>query len=100
MKNTTKPPSHLSEEAKKRWHKIFAEIDVADTAAVLLLDTLFEQWDRMQEARRAIAKDGATVAGRFGLKASPWVSIERDAAATVTRCWRLLGFDQQPPEGR
>jgi P27 family predicted phage terminase small subunit len=96
MKNAAKPPAHLSEDAKEKWRKIFAEIEI-DTAAVLLLDTMMEAWDRMQQARAAIAKDGATVAGRFGLKASPWISIERDAGATVTRCWRLLGFDQAPP---
>jgi P27 family predicted phage terminase small subunit len=96
MKNAPKPPSDLSDEAKKVWKKIIAEIEI-DTAAVLLLDVMMQAWDRMQEARAAIAKDGATVTGRFGLKASPWTAIERDSAATVTRCWRLLGFDQAPP---
>ena len=91
-----RPPAHLTVEAKKLWQRIFDENEV-DEAALLLLNTLCEQWDRMTEARAAIAKDGAVCRDRFGQsKASPWISIERDAAATMTRCWRLLGFDQVP----
>ena len=96
MKNAPKPPVDLTGDAKKIWKQIFAEIEV-DTPAVLLLNLMMASWDRWQQARAAITKDGCTVTGRFGVKASPWMAIERDSAATVTRCWRLLGFDQAPP---
>ena len=89
MKNTAKPPADLSDAGKKLWKQIFAEIEI-DAAGALLLDTLVRSFDRMMEARAAIAKDGCVVVGRYGPKASPWAQIERDAAATLTRCWRLL----------
>jgi P27 family predicted phage terminase small subunit len=93
-----KPPKDLSKEAKALWRQIFSEVEL-DSAALLLLNLMCQSWDRMAEARAAIAKEGAVIAGRFaGTKvANPWCGIERDSAATVTRAWRLLGFDLQPP---
>ena len=93
------PPQDLSNEAKTIWRRIADEVDVSDQAALLLLGLLCQSWDRWQQARKAIAADGAVQTDRFGQqKPTPWVGIERDALAGLTRCWRLLGFDQQPPE--
>jgi P27 family predicted phage terminase small subunit len=91
-------PKHLSTAAKKLYREISDEIDVSDTAASLLLQTLCEQFDRMNEARGILAKDGVVIDDRFGQKrAHPACAIEKDAIAALTRCWRLLGFDQVPP---
>ena len=91
------PPAELSPEARQLWQQIFEEVEL-DTAAVLILNTTMRQWDRAQEARKAIAKEGAVVPGRFpGMtRANPWCQIERDATAALMRGWRLLGFDQVP----
>jgi phage terminase small subunit len=98
-----KPPSDLSKEGRALWHQIYDAVEL-DAAALVLLDTMCQQWDRVQEARRAIAKQGAVVPGRFAgtFVANPWSQIERDSAAAVMRAWRLLGFDQEPtgPVGR
>jgi phage terminase small subunit len=89
-----KPPGDLTPEGKQLWRRIYDEIDV-DEPARLLLDTLCRQFCRMEEAREAIAKEGAVSKDRFGqYKPSPWVAIERDSSASMMRAWRLLGFDQ------
>ena len=98
----TKPPRDLSPEGKKLWYRIFASSDM-DEPAVILLDSLCRSWDRVQQARAIIARDGPvliekTAAGNEKTRMHPACQIERDAAATMMRAWRLLGFDQQPPE--
>src|SRR5579859_5336336 len=97
-----KPPSDLSPDAKKLWRQIYDVSDM-DPAAVVMLDSLCEQWDRVREARKLVAKDGLviqekTAAGNTHHRANPAVAIERDSMALVVRCWKALGFDQQPPE--
>jgi|SRR5579863_5198665 P27 family predicted phage terminase small subunit len=90
-----KPPTHLSAPAKKIWKAIVDEY-VIDSAAELVLTTMLEARDRREEARALIAKDGAYTVNRFkAVTVHPAVAVERDAAAVLTRCWRLLGFDQE-----
>jgi P27 family predicted phage terminase small subunit len=93
---TSKPPAHLSAAARALFRSVCDEIEL-DAAALLLLVTMCEQFDRMHEARRILKRDGITTEDRFGQKRShPACIIERDAAAGMMRAWRLLGFDQAP----
>ena len=101
MNNEPKPPKHLSREAKALWRKIAAESDV-DAAGSVLLDVLAEAWDRMHQARQLIALEGCivrekTAAGNQKLRPHPAVAQEHQAAQTMMKAWRLLGYDQQPP---
>jgi P27 family predicted phage terminase small subunit len=92
----TKPPSYLSLASKKIWKAVHEDYEL-DLAADVVLTTLLEAHDRRQEARALIAKEGTYTKNRFGeTRAHPAVAVERDAAAVMTRCWRLLGFDQEP----
>ena len=91
-----KPPKSLTSAGRRLWREIAEESEL-DSAAVLLLNTLCEQFDRMNEARAILKRDGITAKDRFGqIKAHPAVSIEVNAIAAMTRCWRLLGYDQLP----
>lgn len=93
---TSKPPDHLTTASKSIWRTIFRDYQI-DSAAELLLVAVLEARDRREEARAAIAKDGAVQTDRFGQKKPhPSISIERDSATTMMRGWRLLGFDQEP----
>lgn len=88
-----KAPAHLSTESKRLWKSAFENYSIDDQAEMILLCGL-EARDRREQARQAIEKDGAVVLDRFQQqKPSPWVGIERDSAATLARCFRLLGFD-------
>jgi P27 family predicted phage terminase small subunit len=96
-----KPPSHLTSAGKKLWRDIAAETAELDAPARLLLQTLCEQHERMNEARMILAKEGIITTDRFDqTKPHPAISIEVNAIAAITRCWRLLGFDLQPPIGK
>ncbi len=99
MKNSSdpKPPKHLSSEAKKWWEQVVADYTIDDAAALVLL-TACEAFDRRREAREMLKKEGLVVQDRFGQpKPHPAASIERDAAATLLRAWRVLGLDVEPP---
>ena len=60
-----------------------------------LLQLAGEAWDRCQEAREAIARDGLIVltTGR----AHPAVAIERDSRLAFARLIRELDLDAEPP---
>ncbi len=53
-----------------------------------------EAWDRSEEAREILAKDGLTVVDRYGTpKAHPCVAIERDSRTAFFRGLRELALD-------
>lgn len=89
-------PSHLSPAARELWIAIVSEYRI-DQAAGLILATALESWDRREQARQALLRDGCVALDRFNQpKASPWCAIERDAALILHRSFRLLGMDQEP----
>ena len=88
-----KPPKHLSASARKLWQQLADEIEL-DAGGALMLTLLCEACDRRDQARAAIAKEGATYVDRFGQhKVSPWVAIERDSTLAVQRAYHALGLD-------
>ncbi len=92
-----KPAKDLSIEARKLWKRIAREI-VMDEPAVVLLNILCQEWDRLTEARQILKAKGIIVKDRFGQeKPHPACAVERDAVTAVSRAWRLLGFDLIPP---
>lgn len=96
---TIQPPKHLTPEGRKLWKTISDDVEL-DQPALLLLTTLCEAFDRMNQAREVLKRDGILVKDRFGQeKAHPACGIERDSSASLMRAWRLLGFDQAPPVG-
>jgi phage terminase small subunit len=54
-----------------------------------------EAWDRSQQAREAIAKEGLTVPS--GGRAHPAIAIERDSRLAFARLIRELDLDAEPP---
>jgi P27 family predicted phage terminase small subunit len=63
-----------------------------------LLQLACEAWDRAQQARAAIEREGLTIrTDEGGLKAHPAVGIERDSRLAVARFVRELDLDTEPP---
>jgi len=85
-------PAHLGSESRHFWRQIVRAYEL-EVHHVALLERACEALDRLAEARRAIAADGITVAGRSGPRAHPAVAIERDSRLAFARL-RELGLDR------
>lgn len=93
-----KPPEYLSAEIKA-WWKSVTDTYVLDAHHILLLTAACEAWDRMQEARKTIAVEGAYYADRHGNhKAHGAVAVERDSRVAFARLLRELDLDVDPPK--
>ena len=92
------PPAHLSADAQSWWRAV-----VTDYALELhhqrLLQSACESWDRMQQARQAIADHGGlTFTDPKGtIRAHPAVAMERDARISFARLVRELDLDTGAP---
>ena len=92
-----RPPTHLSREAKRWWRFIANEFEL-DEGNGLVLRAALESFDRLNQARKVLDKEGLTCLDRFGqVRARPEVSIERDARIGLLRGWRQLGLDLEAP---
>lgn len=89
-------PSHLTDKARAFWRSVLADYEL-EVHHLRILQAACEAMDRMDEARDAIAKDGAYVEGRFGPKAHPAIAVERDSRISMVRCLRELGLDLEVP---
>lgn len=88
-------PKHLSRPSKALYRRTVLDYGLEGEAHALeVLRLACEALDRCEEARQAIAKDGAIVPDRFGTpKAHPAVAIERDARVAAMRALRELSLD-------
>ncbi len=90
---TFKIPAHLRSETKRWVRQILADFDLESHHYRVLIRTA-EAWDRGEQAREAIGKDGITIPDRYGVaKAHPAVAIERDARMHFFRGVRELALD-------
>ncbi len=95
---TPKPPEYFTPEIKG-WWKLVVATYVLDAHHILLLTAACEAWDRMQEARKTIAVEGAYYADRHGNhKAHGAVAVERDSRVAFARLLRELDLDVDPPK--
>jgi phage terminase small subunit len=90
-----KPPAHLSPDATAFWNEVVMSYEL-EGHHLRLLQACAESWDRMQEARKVIAREGMTVPTNAGVKAHPAIAIERDAKQSFSRLLRELDLDFVP----
>ena len=84
------PPEHLSPAMASWWREV-TDIFELDQHDLLRLQTAAESWDRMVEARRAIAENGLTFTDPKGmLRSRPEIAIERDSRTSFLRALREL----------
>ena len=87
----------LSKEAHKLQLNILREYEISDGAGLAILKTALESFDRMNEAREIISKEGLQVCDRFGqLKAHPLLVIERDSRSQFLAALKQLNLDLEP----
>ena len=61
------------------------------------IENALQAFDRMEQARELMAKDGLVTTDRFGQsRAHPAYMIERDSRAAVLRGLKSIGLDLEP----
>lgn len=90
---TQDAPMHLSPDAAGWWLQVMAEYDL-EPHHVRLLTLAAEAWQRGQQARAILDRDGLTYIDRFDApKARPEVAVERDSRIAFARLLRELDLD-------
>jgi len=93
-------PAHLRTDTAKWWCAVHTDFAL-EPHHTRLLTLACEAFDRCQQARELIDRDGLTVpTGDGGLKAHPCIGIERDARLAFARLLRELDLDTEPPAER
>src|SRR5215218_3348300 len=91
------PPAYLSPEMRSWWLAVLRVYDL-DDHHLHLLEAACGAWDRMMEARAALAEHGLIfVDDRGSPKARPEIPIERDSRIAFARLLRELDLDVTPP---
>lgn len=92
-----KAPSHLR-AATRRWFAAVCDTWQLEEHHQRLLQLAAEAWDRSQQAREVIARDGLTVSTRAGgLKLHPACRVEESSRIAFARLLRELDLDVDPP---
>ena len=95
-----KAPQHLASDTRQWWRAVVAEY-VLEDHHVRLLTLAAETWDRCQQAREILDREGLTYTDRFGQpRARPENAVERDSRIAFARLLRELDLDVDPPEER
>ena len=90
-------PSGLSAAARRWWTRLVTEYGIDDPAGELLLEDALRQFDRAEEARRVLEKDGVTATDARGRpKQHPAVAVERDARAGMRAALKMLNLNPDP----
>jgi P27 family predicted phage terminase small subunit len=94
---TLKAPKHLK-AATRLWWEHVASMWTLEQHHLRLLTQAGNSWDRCEQARKLLAKDGLTVPTKDGgVRAHPAVRIEAEARISFCRCLRELDLDVEPP---
>jgi phage terminase small subunit len=101
LKNTIKPPPHISNESKK-WFAAVLDDYALEPHELKLLILACEAFDRATSARETIAECGAYYNDRFGSpRKHPAVSVLEAATIAFARLTRELSLtDTTPDENR
>ena len=92
-----RPPAHLAAPTREWWRAVLADFTM-EPHHLRLLEATCRAWDRAEEARLRIAKDGAYLPDRFGqLKPHPALDVERKSREAFRVMLRELGLDIAPP---
>ena len=90
-------PRHLSTTTRKWWRSVVGRWELEDHH-VRLLTLAAEAWDRGEQARELVARDGLTTPTRDGgAKLHPAVRVETDCRLAFARLLRELDLDLDPP---
>jgi len=85
------PPGHLRTPAKALWARLREDYCIDDAGGLALLEATCASYQRCEEARALIGKEGLTTVDRFGqTRAHPGIAIERDSRGQMISALRAL----------
>lgn len=97
MSEKPKAPRHLKAATRRWFDAVVADWEL-EAHHVRLLTLACEAWDRCQQAREQIAREGLTTSTREGNhKLHPAVRVEDAARIAFARLVRELDLDVAPP---
>lgn len=89
-------PEHLRAATREWWASVVRDFDLEEHH-VRLLTLAAEAYDRCEEARETLAREGAYFSDRFGApRAHPAVAVERDSRIAFARLMRELDLEGAP----
>jgi P27 family predicted phage terminase small subunit len=95
---SSQAPPHL-EPGTRKFYSLIMRSYVLEPHHEKLLRLLCEAYDRSQQARRILDKEGLVVSHeKLGPRPHPAISIERDSAARVARLTRELNLSVAPSD--
>jgi P27 family predicted phage terminase small subunit len=95
-RKTPQPPAYLAEPTRRWWRGLAAEF-AFEAQDFRLLEIAALSWDRLQQAREVIAREGITLATTKGVVPHPATKIENDSMIRFMRALRELALDVEPP---
>lgn len=94
-----KAPAHLRPATRAWYNQIVTDYQL-ESQHLRLLSLAAEAWDRAEQAREILAKDGPVYTDRLGApRKHPAVSIEENARLAFARLLRELDLDGEPHPG-
>jgi P27 family predicted phage terminase small subunit len=94
---TLSAPAYLAATTRHWWQDVVKRWEL-DQHHIRLLTLAAEAWDRGQQAREAIAREGLTTTTKEGgLRAHPAIRIESDCRLAFARLIRELDLDLEAP---
>lgn len=91
-------PMHLSRSARDFYRSV-SRTYVLEEHHLRILESALSAWDRMNQAREIVEKEGIVAFDRAGRPiVHPAVIIERDSRAAFARLIRQLDLDVEPPK--
>jgi hypothetical protein len=94
--NPLAPPVGLGETGAKLWQAIHADYVIDDAGGLAMLAQICAAADRVAEYAATIARDGATIRTKGGLKDHPLLRHELAAQSFIVRSLHRLGLDIEP----
>jgi hypothetical protein len=99
--NWKKIPRHLSLEAQGIWRLVFKTYSMDESGSVLLRQAL-DCYDRIEQARAEIEKNGLVLAETIGAgiiqrRLNPACRIEKENKTLFLQYWRALHIDLDIP---
>ena len=89
-KRTVKPPKGLSLLARRWWDRLIDEYAIRDAGGLLLLETALRAFDRAEQAREVLDRDGVTTTDARGrpkqTPRAPWNVTPGPACSRRSRC--------------